>query len=71
MFAVQELQPFPRNAQPFRDTEEVEEALQNIGLQVDTSICASCPALSRNMQIPHYFAHVYAGMEFLERGKEE
>ncbi len=71
MFVVQELLPFPGNARSFRDSDEVEEALQSIGLQVDTSICASCPALSRNMQVPHYFAHVYAGMEFLERGQEE
>ncbi len=71
MFAVKELAHFPRDAQVFTDIKQASEVITLQGLAVNTSMCVSCPKMSPHMLIPHVFAHVYAGMEILERGKEE
>ncbi len=71
MFVVKSLQPFPPGAQPFADSAEVDDVMQERGLRVNTSMCADCPPMSSSMEVPHYFAHVYAGLEMLYRGQEE
>ncbi len=71
MFTVQELKNFPADAQPFRDITEADDAMKERGLQVDTTTCASCPQMSRKMEMPHLFSHKYAGITMLFRGQEE
>ncbi len=71
MFAVQELQHFLSGARPFRDVTQVDDALRDRGLQVDTTTCASYPEMSRVMEMPHYFSHKYAGLQMLFWGQEE
>ena len=71
MFAVQELQAFPAQVEPFNDSAEVDDAVEEYGLEVDTALCTSCPPVSTSMRLLHMFSHKYCGMEFLERGKEE
>ncbi len=71
MFAVQELHAFPAQVEVFNDIEEVDGAVQEYGLVVDTATCETCPPVSTSMRLPHLFAHKYCGMEFLEWGKEE
>ncbi len=71
MFAVEDLVAFPPEAQAFANTDEAEGAIAQHGLELDTSMCASCPRVSTTMQLPHLFSHKYCGMEFLERGQEE
>ncbi len=71
MFVVRQLKDFPEDAKPFADENEVLEVVGQRGLQIDTTMCASCPPMSPNMQLPHLFAHIYAGIEMLQRGREE
>ncbi len=71
MFAVKELAHFPRDARVFTDIQQAAEVVTSQGLTVNTAMCASCPEMSLQMLLPHLYAHVYAGMEILMRGKEE
>ncbi len=71
MFIVKHLEAFPKEARPFTDEAEVRQIVTERGLQLDDTICTSCPAMSPGMQLPHLFAHIYAGLEMLERGKQE
>ncbi len=71
MFTVEDLVAFPHEAQVFANTDEAEGVVAQHGLELDTSMCASCPQVSTTMQLPHLFSHKYCGMEFLERGQEE
>ncbi len=71
MFVVKTLQPFPTGAQPFADNDHINDVMESRGLTVNTSMCAGCPPMSAAMELPHYFAHVYAGLEMLQRGQEE
>ena len=71
MFAVEELEPFPTDAQAFSTAEDAERAVAAHGLELDMSMCASCPRVSTTMALPHIFSHKYCGMQFLERGQEE
>ncbi len=68
---VKTLQPFPAGMKPFADCAKVNDKMQQQGFAVNTSMCADCPAMSAGMEIPHYFAHVYAGLEMLQHGQEE
>ncbi len=65
MFVVKTLEPFPPGAESFADYDMVDAVMQSRGLRVNTSMCADCPPMSAAMQVPHYFAHVYAGLEML------
>ncbi len=71
MFTVKELVAFPAGATAFSDTEEVEKAVSEYGLEIDTDTCAACPTQSTTMQLPHVFVHKYCGLEMFERGKQE
>ncbi len=71
MFMVKSLQAFPMGAQPFADNDHINDIMEGRGLTVNTSMCMDCPPMSAAMEVPHYFAHVYAGLEMLDRGQEE
>ncbi len=66
MFVVKHLEAFPEDTQAFADEDEVRQIVEERGLQLDDSMCASCPPMSPSMQILHLFAHTYAGLEMLE-----
>ncbi len=71
MFTVTDLRPFPNNAKPFTMLEEVASKAAEHGLVVDEVMSAGCPLTSLTMHLPHIFTHVYAGLQMLERGREE
>ncbi len=71
MFVVRPLYSFPEDACPFSDEEELKDVIASRGLEVNESMCTDCPPMSSSMVLPHIFAHVYSGLEMLERGKEE
>ncbi len=71
MFVVKMLEPFPPGAQPFADYNMIDDIIESRGLRVNTIMCADCPPMSAAMEVPHYFAHVSAGLEILYRGQEE
>lgn len=71
MFVVRQLEDFPEGAQRFGDEDEVQDIVGQRSLQLNTTMCSDCLPMLPNMQLPHIFAHVYAGMEMLERGWEE
>ncbi len=66
MFMVKELVAFLAGATAFSDTEEVEKAVSEYGLEIDTDTCAACPTQSTMMQLPHVFVHKYCGLEMFE-----
>ncbi len=71
MFAVEDLVAFPPAAQAFANAEEAGFVVAEHGLELDMSMCTSCPRVSTTMQLPHLFSHKYCGKEFLEKGQEE
>ncbi len=71
MFVVHPLYCFAEDARAFTDMEELREVVAGRGLEVNNSMCADCPPMSSTMAVPHIFAHVYAGLEMLNRGQEE
>ncbi len=71
MLVVQQLEAFPKDAQPFTDNEEVEQVVTERRLLINDSMCTLCPPVPATMQLPHVFVHEYAGMERLQRGQQE
>ncbi len=71
MFVVHPLYSFPEDVRAFADMDELRAVIAERGLEVNNSMCADCPAMLSTMAVPHIFAHVYAGLEMLQRGQEE
>ncbi len=71
MFMVRPLYSFPEDVRAFTDIDKLRAVVAGCGLEVNDSMCADCPAMSSTMAVPHIFAHVYAGLEMLQRGQEE